>query len=182
MALLRAAMSVAPPDTTFVSVGHGHSGSFGGTCAAFRRGALLYDVAMKRAKELVGKVTFGAIFAMFGQSEHRLTAREQRALSDCLDGVARDMRADLNAPELPLLVGDYEAGISRADIHPTSEFGKLIIAQLQMVPGKTPRSAIIPTDGLPMQDTHHFNMAGHKGWAERAIGILVERGWAPWAR
>ena len=101
--------------------------------------------------------------------------------SDCLDGIARDMRADLGAPELPFLVGDYEAGISRSDIHPTSPFGQLIIAQIQMVPGKTPRSAVIPTDGLPMQDTHHFDMAGHKGWAERAVQILIDRGWAPWA-
>ena len=31
-----------------------------------------------------------------------------------------------------------------------------------------------------MQDDHHFNMAGHKGWAERAIDILMMKGWARW--
>jgi hypothetical protein len=181
MALLRAAMAVAPPDAVVVSVGHGHSGSYGGVCTAFRRGGLLYEIAMKPARQLAGQVTFAAILTMLGQSEHRLTPPEQRMFSDCLDGIARDMRTDLGAPELPFLVGDYEAGISRSDIHPTSPFGQLIISQIQMVPGKTPRSAIIPTVGLPMQDTHHFDMAGHKGWAERAVHILIDRGWAPWA-
>lgn len=181
MALLRAALAAAPPDAVVVSIGHGHSGTYGGVCSAFRRGGLLYEIAMKPARELMGKVTFAGILTMLGQSEHRLTRAEQGTFSDCLDGIARDMRADLNAPDVPFLVGDYEAGISRTDIHPTSEFGRLIIAQIQLVPGKTPRSAVIPTDGLPMQDTHHFDMAGHKGWAERAVGILIDRGWAPWA-
>jgi Carbohydrate esterase, sialic acid-specific acetylesterase len=181
MALLRAALAAAPPDAVVVSIGHGHSGSYGGVCSAFRRGGLLYEIAMKPARELAGKVTFAGILTMLGQSEHRLTRAEQGTFSDCLDGIARDMRADLNAPELPFLVGGYEAGISRSDIHPTSEFGRLIITQIQMVPGKTPRSAVIPTDGLSMQDTHHFDMAGHKGWAERAVQILIDRGWAPWA-
>jgi hypothetical protein len=51
-----------------------------------------------------------------------------------------------------------------------------------MVPARVPRSALIPTDGFPMQDTHHFNLAGHKLWAEAGIKLLLDRGWAPWKR
>jgi hypothetical protein len=182
MALLRTALAAAAPDTVFVSIGHGHSGTYGGVCTAFRRGGLLYDLTMKPARELAGRVTFGGIFVMLGQSEHRVTPEQQRMFAACLEGIAADMRADLGEPKLPFLVGDYEAGISRADIAPGGPFGQLMIAQIGMVPGATPFAAVVPTDGLQMQDDHHFDMAGHKGWAERAVQILIDRGWAPWAR
>src|SRR3954452_13045160 len=152
MALLRSALAAGPPDTFVVSIGHGHSGSFGGTCSAFRKGGLLYDVAMKPALELKGRVTYAGVFTMFGQSEHNAPANQQRAFLDCLSGMAAEMRGDLGEPELPFVVGDYEAGITRAGIEPTSAFARPIIAQLQMVPAKIPRSALIPTTGLPMED------------------------------
>ena len=180
MALLRTALSKAAPDTHFISIGHGHSGSFGGTCAGFRKNALLYDIVMGPARELKGRVTFGGIFTMLGQSEYRFPPNVQMMLADCLAAIASEMRADLEDPEIPFIVGDYEAGISRADIAPTSRNGQTITAQLRMAPDKISRAAVVPTEGLPMQDTHHFNMAGHKGWAERAIDILLTRTWARW--
>jgi hypothetical protein len=181
MALLHSVLAAAAPGSNVISVGHGHSGSFGGYCSNFRKGGLLYDVAMKPAMELKGKVTYVGIFTMFGQSEHNAAPNQQRAFADCLSGMAAEMRGDLGAPDLPFLVGDYEAGITRADILPTSAFARPIIAQIQMVPAKTPRSAIIPSTGLLMEDDHHYNMAGHKLWAERGIKILLDQGWAPWA-
>jgi hypothetical protein len=181
MALLRSGLAVAPQGSVFVSIGHGHSGSFGGYCSNFRKGGLFYDITMRPARELRGKVTFGAVFTMFGQSEHRLDAAAQRGFSDCLAGMAAEMRADLGEPELPFVMGDYEAGISRADISPDGTLGKLLRAQLQMAQAKIPRSQLVPTEGLEMQDTHHFNMAGHKLWAERAVKILTDNRWASWA-
>jgi hypothetical protein len=182
MALLRSGLAIAPEDTVFVSIGHGHSGSFGGYCTNFRKGGLFYDVAMKPAMELHGKVTYGGIFTMFGQSEHQLDAAANQKFADCLAGMAAEMRADLGEPELPFVMGDYEAGISRADIAPNSALGKILRAQLQMAQMKIARSQLIPTDGLEMQDDHHFDMAGHKLWATRAMQILVDNKWAPWAK
>jgi Carbohydrate esterase, sialic acid-specific acetylesterase len=179
MALLRLALALAP-DAMVISIGHGHSGSFSGYCSSFRKGGLFYDIVMAPARELKGKVTFGGIFTMFGQSEHNADAAQQARFSDCLKGMAQEMRTDLDEPDLPFMVGDYEAGITRSDIAPTSPFAKRIIAELQLVPEKVPRSALIPTMGLSMQDDHHFNMDGHMHWAERAITLLVQRGWAPW--
>lgn len=57
MALLRAAMAAGPADAVYLSIGHGHSGTYEGVCTAFRRGGLLYDITMKTARELAGKVT-----------------------------------------------------------------------------------------------------------------------------
>jgi hypothetical protein len=182
MALLRSAKEIAPPDAAIISIGHGHSGSFGGYCSAFRKGGLLYDIVMAPARELRGKVTFAGIFTMLGQSEHNAPPAEQAMFAQCLAGIAADMRGDLDEPELPFLVGDYEQGISRSDIAPSSPFGKKTIAQIQMVPDLVTTSAIIPTVGCTMQDDHHFDLGGHKMWATSAIQLLVDRKWAAWAR
>jgi hypothetical protein len=181
MAILRSAQAVAPPDAYLISIGHGHSGSFGGNCAAFRKGGLLYDLVMAPARELKGRVTFAAILTMFGQSEHNVSPAQQKMFLSCLEGVAADMRGDLGEPALPYIVGGYEMGISRADIAPDSAFARPIIAQLMMVPGRVTTSALIATDGFPMEDDHHFNMAGHKLWAAAGIKLLLDNAWAPWA-
>jgi hypothetical protein len=181
MALLHAVLAAAPPDAQVLSIGHGHSGSFAGYCSNFRKGGLFYDIAMKPAIELKGKVTFTGIFAMFGQSEHNASVGQQKSFADCLAGVATDMRADLGESDLPFMLGEYEAGLTKPGIEPTSAFGTAIIAQIKMVPAKLPRAALIPTDGVAMQDDHHYNLAGHKLWSQRAVQILVDRGWAPWS-
>jgi hypothetical protein len=45
-----------------------------------------------------------------------------------------------------------------------------------------PRAALIPTDKISMQDSHHFTMAGHHDWAMRGMQIMKDKGWAPWAK
>ena len=53
--------------------------------------------------------------------------------------------------------------------------------QLVRLPDRDPRTGLIPTTGLGMQDDRHLNMAGQKLWAERALMIMAERGFlAPW--
>jgi hypothetical protein len=181
MALLHTGASMAPPGSYLISIGHGHSGSFSGYCSNFRKGGLYYNVVMQAAVELKGKVTFVGIFTMFGQSEHNATAAMQNAFGDCMMGIAADMRADLAEPDLPFVIGDYEANLTKAGIEPGSAFGKAIITQLRALPGRMSRAALIPTDGLTMEDDHHYNMAGHKEWAARGFQLLRDKGWAPWA-
>jgi hypothetical protein len=38
----------------------------------------------------------------------------------------------------------------------------------------------VPTDGLAMQDDHHFNFDGHKVWHGRVLQIMKDKGWFPW--
>jgi hypothetical protein len=42
---------------------------------------------------------------------------------------------------------------------------------------------VIPTDGLPINplDGHHFDLTGHKLWAERGIELLKMNNLAAWA-
>jgi hypothetical protein len=181
MAILRAAQAVAAPDMTFLSVGHGQSGALGGQCAGFRRGAIAYPIAMEPAKALRGKVIWGGIFAMFSTSEADLEGVDDHAgFLACVAGVAAEMREDLGDPDVPFLIGQWEAG-AVGEFAPDGPTGLAVAPQILAVPQTVPRSAVIPSDGLPMEDDHHYNMEGHKAWADRGVGILKQKGWAPWA-
>jgi hypothetical protein len=179
MAILRTALGMAEPDAVMVSIGHGQDGSRGGKCASYRRGGLLYEVIMGPAKQLRGKVTFGAIFSVlvlmdvFGDKQLLPRAHE------CHEAVARDMRADLGDPNIPFLMSDWEMGATdRFD--PDLPDAVVARAQLRIAQKNIPRSAIIPTDMLPMSDNHHFDLTGYKLWAERAFDLIKEGGWGAW--
>ena len=179
MAILRSALARAAEDAYVVSIGRGQSGLTGGYCTGFRKDGLLYDFVMGPAMELKGKVIFGGVFVMFGISE---VNDEQNAptFGDCAVAVAREMRADLEEPDLPFVFGDWEDGAT-SGVGPDSEIGQAIIPQLRMLPQRISRTVLIPTVGLPIEeDDHHYNLVGHREWAERGFNLLVEGGFAPW--
>jgi hypothetical protein len=176
MALLRSLLARAP-DAHVISIGRGQSGAAQGLCQSFVRGGLLYEHFMRPARALKGNVTFVGVFTMLGANE--FWNGDTAGFSDCLRQIAIDVRGDLDEPALPFLYGDFEMS-AWGQYLPTLPGPAAVIAQLRLVPGKVPRSALIPTEELPLEDDHHFNLQGHKTWAERAITILHERGWAPW--
>jgi hypothetical protein len=178
MSILRTALDMAPA-ATIVSIGHGHDGSQGGRCSSFRRGGLLYDIVMAPAKQLAGKVTFGGILSMLVLMEAFVDKTQLHTSHLCYEGLAADMREDLGDPDIPFLMSDWEMGATGI-FRPTSPDAVVAREQLRVAQRNIPRSAIIPTDGLPMSDNHHFNLQGYKMWAERAFAIVREAGWAPW--
>jgi hypothetical protein len=181
MSILRTALAAAPPDAYLISIGRGQSGTNGGYCRSFRKGGLLYDFVMGPAQELKGKVTFAAVWTMLGLSEDNDGPNNAR-FGDCMVAIANDMRRDLDAPDLPFVMGDWEAG-AQGDLAPTSEVGQIVVPQLHALPDRIPRSVLIPTDGLPINalDGHHYNLAGHKMWAERGMALLKAKDLMPWA-
>jgi hypothetical protein len=179
MAILRTALAHAP-DSYFISIGRGQSGADNGYCPNFRRGGMFYNLFMDAAKELKGKVTFGGIYTMLGITEYHLGNAGLMTFGDCLAGLGNEIRQDLEDPNIPLMVGDWNAG-GQGIYSPTGQYGVIAVPQIHMVPMKTTRAAVIPTTGLPMEDDRHLNMAGHKMWAERGYGLMKDMGWAPWA-
>jgi hypothetical protein len=179
MAILRTALSMAAPDALMVSIGHGQDGSRAGKCASYRRGGLFYDLVMGPAKQLRGKVTFGGIISMlvlmdvFGDRLMLPRAHE------CHEGLAREMRADLGDPNIPFLMSDWEMGAT-GRFDPTLPDAVVAREQLRIAQRNIPRSAIIPTDMLPMSDNHHFDLTGYKIWAERTFDLIKQGGWGPW--
>jgi len=98
----------------------------------------------------------------------------------CMQEVAADMRADLGDPDIPFMMSDFEMEAT-GDTAPTQPYAKIIIAQLRVAQMNITRSALIPTDKLEMEGSHHFNMAGHREWALRGFQIMKAMGWAPWS-
>lgn len=178
MALLRAAAASAPPDVHFISVGLGVSAA---STIDFSKGGLYHDAFLAPARELKGRVTFGAVFLMFGNTDRHLPRIEQGRFAERMAALAADVRAALDAPELPFLPGDYELEAT-GTYHPEGPIGRRFRPQIQVLPERIARCALIPTTGLSMQDDHHFDLAGHELWSRRAIDILIDRGWAPWPR
>jgi hypothetical protein len=181
MGMLRAALAIAAPGVHVVSIGHGQSGMAGGLCANFKKGALFYEVVMGPARRLRGHVTFGGIWTMLGTTERHESTAVQRAFSTCLADIAGAMRADLGDPDLPLLMSDFEMEAS-GDTSPDLPYAKIIIQQLREAQARIPRAAIIPTEDVGMDGTHHFNLDGYREWGRRGVQLLKEKGWAPWAR
>jgi hypothetical protein len=179
MAILRTGL-VRAPDAHMISIGHGHSGSTIGFCPNFRKGKPLYREYMDEAMELKGKVTFAGLFTMFGITEYHTGSQGLATTGDCILGIINEVRADLGEPQLPLMVGDWNEG-GQGMYSPNGSEGRIVRPQLRMLPMRDPRTALIPSAGLSMQDDRHLDMAGQKLWAERAFMIMADRSFLPWA-
>jgi hypothetical protein len=178
MSILHAASALAP-DAFMVSIGRGQDGSRGGECKAFRKGGLLYEVVMGPARQLKGKVTFGGIFSMLVLMDIFDKPNLPRA-HECTEAVAADMRADLEDPSIPFVMSDWEMG-AIGQYEPTRPLPAMAREQLRVAQKNIARSVIVPTDMLPMSDDHHFDLTGYKLWAERALALITQAGWTPWA-
>lgn len=175
-ALMKQAVELAP-SRYFVSLGYGVGSAY---CSQFKRGGLYYDEFMAGPLALKGKVTFGAIVIMLGITERHGTDQDIQNYPNCINDVVTAIRTDLGEPNLPLLLSDYEMGATGSELSPTGEFGTKMIPRIREVPNVVSRSAIVPTDGLGMQDDHHFNLDGHKEWTKRLLTIMKDKGWFPW--
>jgi hypothetical protein len=178
MALLRAALATAPDDVHFISVGLGVGSA---TTSDWSKGGLYYDDFVARAKELKDQATYGAAVIMLGITDRHLPAAQQGGFADRLVKIVADLRADLGEADLPVLHTAYEAE-STGELALAGPVGQLFSPQIESLPGKIKTCAIVPTNMAGMEDDHHFNLAGHKLFAERAIQILVDRGWTRWKR
>jgi hypothetical protein len=178
MAWLRAAAAAAGPDYHFISVARGRGGA---TTADYVKGGLYYSTFMDRAVELKGKVTFGGLFIMMGITDRHLPPEEQAGFADRMVQIIADIRADLGAPALPVLHTDYEVEAT-GELAVDAPVGMLFRPLILSLPRRVMNLAIIPTDGTPLIDDHHFDMVGQKLWADRGIGIMIDRGWFPWAK
>jgi hypothetical protein len=178
MAWLRAAAAAAGPDYHFISVARGRGGA---TTADYLKGGLYYSTFMDRAMELKGKVTFGGLFIMMGITDRHLPPAEQDGFTDRMVKIIADIRADLGEPNLPVLHTDYEVEAT-GELAITAPIGMKFRPQIQRLPMRVTNLAIIPTNGTPLIDDHHFDMTGHKLWADRGIQIMIQRGWFPWAK
>jgi hypothetical protein len=176
-ALLKQAVQMAP-DKYFLSLGFGQTSAY---CTQFLPGALYYDMLIAAPKAIKDRVTFGAIVIMLGITERHGTSADISGYSDCINKLVTAIRKDVGQPDLPLLITDYEQEASGM-LAVSSSFARQIIPEIRKLPSVVSNSVLVPTDGLSMQDDHHFDFNGHKTWTKRVLDIMKEKGWFPWAK
>jgi hypothetical protein len=174
VALLKQAAELAP-DKYFLSLGFAHGGA---TCVQFTPGQPYAEEITKSALAIKDRVTFAAIVVMLGVIEGQKRGGPE-TLPDCFVKLASAVREAVGRPDLPLLFSGYEVeATGRYAVD--QERPQQVVAALAEVPGLVPHSALVPADGLAMQDDHHFDLTGHKLWTKRLLDIMQAKGWFPW--
>ncbi len=179
MAILHSAQDARQPgsDVQFISIGYGKGSA---TTLDYATTGAYYSAFMAWAKALKGNVTFGAIVVMLGitDGEH-LPSAQVPGFPMRMAQIISAIRSDLGEPNLPVLFCDYEQGAT-GQLAPTSPTGLLMQPLIKTLPSVVSNLELVPTDGLEMQDDHHFDMQGHKDWAARLITIMKTKGWYKW--
>jgi hypothetical protein len=176
-ALVKEAAALAP-DKYFISLGYGKESAY---CSQFLPGALYYDSVMKAPLAIKDRVTFAAIVIMLGITERHGTSADITGYSGCINQLVTAIRKDVGRPDLPLLITDYEQEATGL-LAVGQAFPNSIIPEIHKIPMVVSNSALVPTDGLGMQDDHHFDFDGHKLWIQRVLQIMKDKGWFPWAK
>jgi hypothetical protein len=182
--LLKQAAAMAP-SKYFISLGFGVGSVY---CTEYLPGGLYYDQAMTAAKELKGKVTFGAIIILLGITERHGTTADIQNFPSCLNQLVTAVRNDVGEPNLPVMINGYEMCSNRL-LAPSSAFAQAIIPRIATVPTMISSSAVIPTDNplIPCESEpnepdgdHHFTLDGHKEYMRRVLQTMKDKGWWRW--
>jgi hypothetical protein len=188
-------MAAAYPDYFFGVV---NNASYSSTCRGVNTGVntssldatdnrywdstYLYTQIITAAKAIKQEATLGGILCMLGTIESTRTDKTVcNRFSDDISDLAKFMRRDLQSPNLPFIMSEYEAGAT-GEFAPTLPLPAIILAQIKLIPGKLPFSATVNTEGVSMLDNHHFTGdKGQKEWATRAIAVIKANNFFPGA-
>ncbi|MGB8295878.1 MAG: sialate O-acetylesterase [Polyangia bacterium] len=179
MAILHSAQGAvaATSDVQFISVGYGQGSA---TTVDYQKSGLYYPVFMGWAGQLKGNVTFGAIVIMLGVTDgEHLASNLVPGFPARVVQLVSDIRSDLGEPNLPVLFCDYEQNAT-GQYAITGAIGTVMVPLIKQLPGLISNLVLVPTDGIEMQDNHHFDLQGHKDWAGRVISLMQSNNWFPW--
>ena len=176
VSLLKEALAVAKPDYYFISLGYGQNSAY---CSQFLPNGLYFDDLIAATKAIKDRVTFGAIFVYLGITERHGTAEDVNGFPSCINTLVTAIRTEAGAPNLPLLMNDYEVE-GTGEFSVNGEVATNIRPQIAKIPTTVANSALVSCEGLGMQDDHHFNLDGQRTWAQRAIMTMQQQGWFLW--
>ena len=160
-----------------------NSSGMPGDSNRYWKGSQLYNEITTAAKEVRKTATLGGIFCMLGAIEGTRTDEQIcRNFSGDIRQMVLDIRADIGEPDLPFVMGRYEAGAT-GSYSTGKPLPKIIAEQIDSVPSKLPFSALVESQGLEMLDDHHYTATalGHGEWARRSLEIIKSKGWFPGA-
>jgi hypothetical protein len=175
-ALVKEAAMLAAPDYYFISLGFGVPSAY---CTQFLPSGLYYDQLIAGPLSIKDRVTFGGIFIYLGITERHGTEADRTGFASCINELVTTIRNDVGAPDIPLLINDYEVEAT-GELQVGGAVANAIMPQIAKIPSTVANSALVSAEGLGMQDDHHFNLDGHRVWVQRALATMQEKGWFPW--
>ncbi|MDB5051048.1 MAG: hypothetical protein JWO30_4119 [Fibrobacteres bacterium] len=140
----------------------------------------LYDQIITSAKAVQKDAMIGGILCMLGTVDAtRTNSTVCKAFSDDIASLAKFFRRDLNLPNLPFIMGEYEAGAS-GSFATTLPLPAIIRDQIVLVPSKLPFSATVNSVGIQMLDDHHYTgNVGQQEFAKRVVAVIQDKKFFP---
>jgi len=145
----------------------------GGTALRlWERGGILYSNAVRRAKLAMQDGTLKGIVWHQGESDSG-TAKNAYSYGDRLARMIGDIRADLDAPGLPVVVGQIgEFLYDRGPDH--SPYARVVNEALAALPTKVPATACARSKGLNHKgDQLHFDAASQREFGRRYAAEML---------
>jgi len=138
----------------------------------WQREGILYSNAVYRAKLAMHDGTLKGIVWHQGESDSG-TAANANTYGDRLAGMIHDIRANLDAPDLPVVVGQIgEFLYDRGPDH--SPYARVVNAALAALPSKVPATACVPSKGLKHKgDQLHFDAASQREFGRRYAAEML---------
>jgi len=147
--------------------------AFGGTpLKRWERGGDLYSNAVHRAKLTMREGTLKGILWHQGESDAG-SATNANSYSDRLARMIQNIRADLDSPDLPFVVGQIgEFLYDREPDH--SPYARVVNGALLGLPGKVPATACaLSKDLVHKGDVLHFDAASQREFGRRYAAEMV---------
>lgn len=158
------AMATAYPDYYFGVINNASSAAT--VQSNYRRGRSNYMQIVSAARRLKPYVTLGGVLTMLGymEAEH---ANQTQWFGDQFVAMTQEMRADLEEPELPFFITQFELGATKKGR------GWMAIANtIEQLPQYVPHAAVISSANFIYDSDHHPSYQSFKLWAMRAVQAI----------
>ena len=128
-----------------------------------------YDDAIARTRRAMSRLTLDGILWLQGESDGN--ARNASDYETRLRAVIANLRRDLNAPDVPLLIGQ----MGRFAERPWNHYRERVDSAHRAVAATTPHAAFVVTEGLRHRgDTIHYDAASAREIGRRYAKSYIE--------
>lgn len=154
------AMATAYPDYHFGVINNASSAAY--VQSNYRRGRSNYMQIVSATRRLKPYVTLGGVLTMLGYMEAE-NVKQTRLFGDNFVAMMQEMRTDLEEPELPFFITQFEIGATKKGR------GWMAIANtIDQIPQYVPHTAVISTSNFIYDSDHHPSYQSFKLWGMRA--------------
>lgn len=131
--------------------------AFGGSALdEWKPGTTHYTEAVRRTKSALKNGTLKGILWHQGEAD---SGKEElaRTYVERFSAFIRQLRADLDAPDVPVVVGEIGHFFRDKPVN-APKYASVVMEQLRSIPAKVPRSAFVSAEGLKHKgDDTHFD-------------------------